>query len=291
MRLGCNVKTRFSLILLSCAALAAAGGCAWAQNLLVVGPGGTPEEIRALVAAGADLEARSEGNMTPLMATASNGPVENVLTLLELGADPLATSHQGYTALHYAANRMDEAGAVIEALIVAGSDVNARTREGRTALIMAAGYGTPEAVEALIRAGADLDVQDDYGANALINAARYGYPASVLALLDAGAATGVEDANGRNALSYAEENPRFANRSNAGVGQEYEDDYSDDEEFDLEAFLDEMEATVPDFDREAFLREWEAMQLGEDEWQEDGDPWEDPAISTEAYERLQEAER
>jgi len=61
---------------------------------------------RALLAAGAQVNARQEGGFTPLMSAAQNGQVEIVRLFLDHGADRTAVSDDGHSALIYA----EEAG-------------------------------------------------------------------------------------------------------------------------------------------------------------------------------------
>lgn len=285
---------RLVAVLLSCLTFSVTGANALAQNLLTVGPSGTPDDIRALVAAGADLEARSEGYMTPLMATAASGPLENVRTLLELGANPRATDYQGGTALHHAVVRMDSAAEVTRLLLAAGIDVDARLADGITPLMQAAGFGTSDTVTALIEVGAGLDFQDGHGKTALMNAARYGDPESILALLDAGAKTGLRDSDGLNALDLAAQNYKLDGaRFALGPGPDLptgDTDLGYEDDFDLEAFLDEMEQQYEDFDREAFYEEWERSEAELAATYGDGFAQEPDAAQL-AYERLLAAEQ
>jgi ankyrin repeat protein len=73
---------------------------------------GSPGAVRALVAAGADLEARSTNQefapeATPLHSAAAAGRMDNAEVLLEAGANPNARQHGGFTPLMEAEQRGD----------------------------------------------------------------------------------------------------------------------------------------------------------------------------------------
>ena len=58
---------------------------------------------------------------------------------------------------------------VIQRIIDAGADVNARTGNGKTALIVAVSSNEdPAVVEALIKAGADIEIKSNDGGTALM---------------------------------------------------------------------------------------------------------------------------
>ena len=74
----------------------------WAQDLF--DPNLTPEGVRAALDAGADLEAHTEGGLTPLVYVAwGNENPEVVQVLLEAGADLEARNESGVTPLMLAA--------------------------------------------------------------------------------------------------------------------------------------------------------------------------------------------
>jgi ankyrin repeat protein len=120
------------------------------------GETGTAEMARMLLAAGANLEARTRiGDLTPLLiaAEAGNGPVVGVL--VESGADVEARSTVGGgTALHYASESGDVAS--VRALLQHGADPNVRQLEWeQTPLIYAASKNRVEVIRTLLEAGAD----------------------------------------------------------------------------------------------------------------------------------------
>jgi ankyrin repeat protein len=108
---------------------------------------------------------------------------------------------------------------VVQALIAAGSDVNAVDELGRPALLVAAGEsGNPAVVRALLAAGALVNAKGKDGDTALNAAVReylpgenefiknalHRNPEVVRALLDAGADPHARGKDGRNALKLAE---------------------------------------------------------------------------------------
>ncbi len=64
--------------------------------------------IRALIGGGADPNLATGAGTTPLMHAAGRGRLENVRTLLELGADPHRTDRYRQNALHYARRYLDQ---------------------------------------------------------------------------------------------------------------------------------------------------------------------------------------
>ncbi len=93
---------------------------------------GDPAAIAAAVAQGADVHARNEAGLTPLMvAVASSSPVEVIEELLAAGADVDQQAASGVTALMLAASQGTPAQVVY--LLNAGADPTARDQEGRAA--------------------------------------------------------------------------------------------------------------------------------------------------------------
>ena len=98
---------------------------------------GDPAAVRALVSRGAQLEARTDRSMrTPFLVGASSGTVETLRAALELNADRHAIDASGMTALHIAAHHSTHptraSSGVVELMLDAGLDANARDHDGKT---------------------------------------------------------------------------------------------------------------------------------------------------------------
>ncbi len=123
------------------------------SQLMEAARGGQTERVRELLEAGADVNAKIEGNVTALMFAASEGHADTVRTLLEAGAEvDEKHSFTGASALDYAA-LAGHTEAVV-ALLDAGVDVDAQDQGGRTASMWAKRNGHTEIVELLKKAGA-----------------------------------------------------------------------------------------------------------------------------------------
>lgn len=154
--------------------------------------------MRALIAAGADVDARTREwhpekkwlyalndvswvdmtGQTPFVRAALAGDVAAMQLLLEHGADPQLTTYGGTTALMAAAGvnwtvaqtytESDAASlAAVELCLALGLDVNARNSMGLTALLGAANRGFNDMIRLLAANGAQLDVKDAVGRSAL----------------------------------------------------------------------------------------------------------------------------
>ncbi|PUE63264.1 hypothetical protein B9Z45_00905 [Limnohabitans sp. 2KL-17] len=112
-------------------------------------------------------EIRNDKDESVLMLAALKGYLPLVKKLVEHDADVNKT---GWTPLHYAASGGHVA--VIELLLENSAYIDAESPNGTTPLMMAAMYGSPEAVKVLIQAGADLTVKNQIGLSALDFAVR-----------------------------------------------------------------------------------------------------------------------
>ena len=95
--------------------------------------------VSALIAAGADVNAKTKHGQTPLHKVAVSDVYNDwgfsvVSVLIAAGADVNAKNSGDYTPLHYAAAASYRAVSVVSALIAAGADVNAKNHSGETPL-------------------------------------------------------------------------------------------------------------------------------------------------------------
>jgi ankyrin repeat protein len=164
---------------------------------------------RDLLARGADVNEKTEGGLTALMAATIADHVEIVHALVAAGADldvqrtpPDATGSR-WSALHDAAYAGH--GAIARALVEAGAAVDARDQGGRTPLYWAASMGVvdgdrEEVVSTLLRGGAVADsvISPSDDTTLLMVAASAGNASIVAELLRAGA-----DPNRRSAHETA----------------------------------------------------------------------------------------
>lgn len=152
---------------------------------------GNTKMARELIAKGANLDVNSSHGMTPLMKASSVCSNEVLEMLINAGADVNPRYDDGTTALMNVASRVDPDSypfkdytwkdndgnyfvefpkqnplATAEILIRAGSDVNAQNKNGKTALMSAAGNGYTRMSKFLIEHGANPKTKDNNGKTA-----------------------------------------------------------------------------------------------------------------------------
>lgn len=141
--------------------------------------------VRELLAEGADVEARFQGN-TPIIAAAMQAHADVIRLLIEAGADVDAAGEDGMSALLWAAEEGSDD--CVGLLLEAGSRLDGRDQFGNSALQLAIRDGHAAIVTRLVQAGAGLDEPDDQGWTPLRHAAWAEEPEVVRRLLAAGAA-------------------------------------------------------------------------------------------------------
>jgi len=149
---------------------------------------GDLDEVRELLAAGADVDAAQGDGMTALHWAAELGAEEMVKVLLEAGARVDAGTRLGdFTPLHVAAERTHPG--VVRALLDAGANPNAvSSLSGEAPLHHAAKTGNVEIIEALLDHGADVDARESaWLQTPLMFAAAWNRPEAARLLVDRGA--------------------------------------------------------------------------------------------------------
>lgn len=124
---------------------------------------GNIEIANLLLKNGADINTPCKLGRTALHFAVEQGHCSMVRSLIEAGADVSISdtgSYRGHTPLLYAVQGHEE---IVAILISARADVNAKTTDGKTALILAAQLGHKDIVRMLLDAGADVNVIDDSG--------------------------------------------------------------------------------------------------------------------------------
>ena len=127
--------------------------------------------VRALIAAGEDVNGAQGDGMTALHWAARRGDAEMARMLIAAGANVRAITRLGnYTPLILASQGGH--AAIIDALAAAGADVKVTTAAGVTPLMLASASGQVEAVKTLIARGADVNsAEPTRGETALMFAA------------------------------------------------------------------------------------------------------------------------
>lgn len=153
-------------------------------------------------------------NYSPLMVAVKYGEKEDVVTILESGANVNAINNfmrayvNGYTPVMYATINNDKE--LAELLINYGADINMKCtgrHAGQTSLMLAAEHNSKETAELLIQHGADVNVKTEWcgyeDCTALMFAAWYGAKETAELLIKYGADVNAVRKDGRTALMFA----------------------------------------------------------------------------------------
>lgn len=123
------------------------------DDLIGAAKRGDVAAVQALLAKGANVNAKDNYGDTALMEASAKGHREVVQVLLDKGADVNAKTYRGHTALMPASNEGHRE--VVQALLDKGADVNAKDNDGWTALIYASSKGHHEVAQVLLENGAN----------------------------------------------------------------------------------------------------------------------------------------
>lgn len=134
------------------------------QNLLYLSQRDGAPKVAQVLIGHPDLRIDLPNNAgeTPLMMAALRDQDSWVTKMLDKGARIDGTAEAGkpgWTPLHYAA--ASPGAKALQVLLARGARVDARSPNGTTPLMMAAQYGTEEAVDLLLKQGADLRQRND----------------------------------------------------------------------------------------------------------------------------------
>jgi ankyrin repeat protein len=155
-------------------------------ELAAAGASGDAGRVKALVRAGADVNAHGDKNVTVLQWAMFNRSTAGMEALLAAGADPSEPGMDNDSVVHLAAMANDPR--YLELLLAHGADPNARNGVTRsTPLVSALLGGRDIQFHALLAAGADPNAADRTGNTPLHQAAKINQPQRVLELLEAGA--------------------------------------------------------------------------------------------------------
>lgn len=109
-----------------------------------------------------DVETRNKQDESPLMMAALKGYPDVAKKLIDRDAD---VNKPGWAPLHYAATKGDIP--MIELMLEHDAYIDAESPNGSTPLMMAAQYGTADAVKVLLEAGADASLKNGLGLSAV----------------------------------------------------------------------------------------------------------------------------
>jgi len=160
------------------------------------------EALTVAIAAAPDPNVRDkDAHTTALEYAVRNGNREMVQILLGAKVDVNAKEEHGQTVLMMMSDKVTSE--LVWDLVNAGAKVNLRDKDGDTALISTAEVSNVEALKALLDAGAKVDLANNDGETALMKAASNGLVNNVRALILAGANVNARDKKGKAAMNYA----------------------------------------------------------------------------------------
>ena len=173
-------------------------------DLLIAADKGNEEAVIKLLLDSADINARSEEDVTPLIYAAQNGHLNIVKILVYNKANIEAYSTQKTTALMAAAinNRTD----VVDYLIKEGAKIQARDLYGANSLIYSVAYGYYILTDMLIFYGANPNEKSNDSISPLMIAALNNDTAICNLLIKNGAKINDSNQYGYTALMYAVSN-------------------------------------------------------------------------------------
>ena len=129
-------------------------------------------EMKLTLPPGFSVDSRNATGRTPLMNAALNGNVQVVKSVIKRGADPSLMDNRGWNTLHCAAQGGDTD--IISLIHTHLPNIDSKTREGDTPLMLAALNGKLRAVKWFLERGATVACEEKRGWNTLHHAAQGG---------------------------------------------------------------------------------------------------------------------
>ena len=165
---------------------------------------GTLRQIEEAIQAGMNVNASNDEGRTVLMYIAEKYSAAVLNALIKAGADVNAKMNGGWTALTIAA-QLNENLEITSALIKAGADVNVKSDGGTTPLMTAVQFNQNlEIISALIKAGANVNAKNNGDWTPLMIATRYNEkPEATNVLIAAGANVNAKMDDGWTSLMLA----------------------------------------------------------------------------------------
>ncbi len=139
---------------------------------------------------------------TSIQSALNAGGTEEIVQLLEQGADPNARASDGDPILYRMAFRGNERA--VKILLERGADPNLSNVHGLTPLLIAALNGHLFVLRLLAECGANPNLRDPLGYTALLTAIKRGNAQMVETLLEVGADPNVQSPDGKTPLQWAE---------------------------------------------------------------------------------------
>ena len=166
------------------------------------------ESVNRLIDGGADVNSHDTDWETPLMRAAFGGEPRIVERLLAAGSRVSARDRSGQTAMHFAAQGLDESPRIVAALIAAGAAVDASDADGETPLMLAARGPSVPKLKLLLGNGANPNATNHHGYTPLIySVSEHTDPRNlaerVQLLVDNGANVNARTKDGQTALEIA----------------------------------------------------------------------------------------
>ncbi len=173
-------------------------------NLILATENSYPEEVIRLLNTGADINYSTWDGITPLMFAVQNQDTVVTQILVLNGADIDKKPYSGIPALINSV--INDNLYIAEYLIRNDADINITDNYGNTPLMYAAAYGYYTILDMLLYYDANTESKNKYGTNAIMIASYYGDYDITQRLLEAGSDINLTDNAGLSALHYAVQN-------------------------------------------------------------------------------------